>query len=378
MWTGTISLFASGAHIVQMTKDPYRYIPMRRDGAPRNRPSDALIRLAAAQLLARVDRRRRVEDIADEMWGDDDVLPVLLKAATAPAITTTSGWADTLAATSVQDFFVSMGPASAGALLLSRGLQFTFGPTANVVVPGILSAAANTGFVEQGKPIPVRDLSTTAATLLSPRKFATIVPFTREMLQYSTIESIVRTVLSESVALSLDAALLDATAGDATRPAGLRKDIAASTESALTDLREAMLADLDTIISSVAAIAGNNPIVVIASPARARRLKLRLANVADPGFEIMASSAVGAAEIVAVASNGLISAVDPVPRIETGFQGALVMNSTAAEVVNSGSTVGAPVRSLWQTDSVGLRLVLEVNWGLRSSAALAWLEDCIW
>jgi Phage capsid family len=360
-----------------MTKNPYAYAPLRRDIGAVRRPADALGRLACAKLLSRVERRD-VEDIVDERWGDDGVMPILLKAASAPAMTTGAGWADTLAATSVSDFLTSMGPASAGALLLSRGLQFQFGPTANVVVPGILSAAANVGFVEQRKPIPVRELSTTAASLLSPRKFATIAGFAAEMLQYSTIESVVRVVLTESVALSLDAALLDATAADAVRPAGLRNGIAAIAESANVDLREACLEDLDSIISSVADVAGNNPIVVIAAPSRARRLKLRLANVADPGFEIMASSAVGAAEIVAVASNGLISAVDPVPRIETSFQGTLVMNSTAAELVTPGGAVGAPARSLWQADSVGLRLVLECNWGLRSSAALAWAEDVIW
>jgi hypothetical protein len=139
-----------------------------------------------------------------------------------------------------------------------------------------------------------------------------------------------------------------------------------------------MVEDLDSVISSVATVANNNPVVVVAAPGRARRLKLRLANVADPGFEVMASAAVGADEIVAVASNGLISAVDPVPRIETGFQGTLVMNSTAAELVASGGVVGSPARSLWQTDSLGLRLILECNWGLRSSAALAWAENVVW
>jgi hypothetical protein len=355
----------------QIARRPLSYFSNARD------PGSTLIRLVGAQLLARVGRRP-VDEIIDELWPDDDATPILLKAATAPATTTTSGWAAELAQASVADFFVSMGPASASALLLSRGLQFTFGPTANIIVPGILSAAANVGFVEPGKPIPARELATNAATLLSPRKFAVITSFSREMLQFSTIESMVRTVLGESVELARDAALLDTTAADATRPAGLRNGISAIAASSNTDLREAMLEDLDSIISSVAVVAANNPIVVIASPARARRLKLRLANSADPGFEIMASSAVGAAEIVAIASNGLISACDPVPRISVSTEGALVMNTVAAEVVNAAGTVGAPTRSLWNTDSVAVRLILECNWALRSSAALAWVGSVAW
>ena len=71
-----------------------------------------------------------------------------------------------------------MGPQSAGAALLSRGIQLTFGATANIAVPGIVSGASGAGFVKQGDPIAVREMSTNAAAL-SPRKLRFDSPFSR-------------------------------------------------------------------------------------------------------------------------------------------------------------------------------------------------------
>ena len=71
-----------------------------------------------------------------------------------------------------------MGPQSAGAALLSRGFQLTFGATANIAVAGIISGASGAGFVKQGDPIAVREMSTNAAAL-SPRKLRFDSPFSR-------------------------------------------------------------------------------------------------------------------------------------------------------------------------------------------------------
>jgi hypothetical protein len=36
------------------------------------------------------------------------------------------------------------------------------------------------------------------------------------------------------------------------------------------------------------------------------------------------------------------------------------------------------VRSLYQSDLIGMRTVLEISWGLRAAGGLAWLENVIW
>jgi len=38
-----------------------------------------------------------------------------------------------------------------------------------------------------------------------------------------------------------------------------------------------------------------------------------------------------------------------------------------------GARISAPVRSLWQIDTIGLQLAFGITWGLRDPCALAWL-----
>jgi Phage capsid family len=274
---------------------------------------------------------------------------------------------------------MSFGPARSD--LLTRGLQLNFDGKKTIAIPGIAAAAANVGFVAQGAVVPMLQLSIDALTL-ELRKLMVVIPFTNELLQHSipNLEAVMQTVLTESVLLARDAALLDSSAGDSVRPAGLRNGINALSESANAgDLNEAMVEDLDTIISSVATVASNSPIVVVASPSRARRMRLRLRLFTNnPGFEILSSAAVAAAEVVAIATNCLVSATDPVPSFDSSIDANVVMDTSAGDIVSGGNPTAGTAASLFQRDIIALRLRFGVSWGLRTAAGLAWVEDVIW
>ena len=113
---------------------------------------------------------------------DNAAAEIITKAATSPASTTTSGWADTLGATSaVSDFIGALGPASAGSALLRRGLVLQFNNKIGIRVPTIVASAGTAKFVKEADPIPAQQFSFSGPTL-SPRKFATLPgPFTREI-----------------------------------------------------------------------------------------------------------------------------------------------------------------------------------------------------
>jgi hypothetical protein len=213
--------------------------------------------------------------------------------------------------------------------------------------------------------------------MLTPDKLAAIAVLSAEMLQGSNAEAMVRDALSRSAALALDLALLDANASSASRPTGLRFGIGASTASALTDRTEAMLADIATVAGAVAAVAGNAPITLIANPVRAMMLRLRAPR--ELPVAVLASSAVAAGDLIAVAPPALVSALGGV-QIEAGREQTIHMfdPADAISVPGSPNTVSAPVRSLWQTDCVGLRLHMTASWGLRSPAGLAWLTATGW
>jgi len=51
---------------------------------------------------------------------------------------------------------------------------------------------------------------------------------------------------------------------------------------------------------------------------------------------------------------------------------------TAFGTVGSPNVTGAPARSLWQGDEIGLKVRMEVSWALRSASGLAYMTAVNW
>lgn len=148
---------------------------------------------------------------------------------------------------------------------------------------------------------------------LAPSKLTSIVPVTAEMLESSNIEPIVSNALSRAVGLTLDGALFDSLPADQTRPVGLRNGITAIAASANPYVREAMVADMAALAGAVAEIGGS--IAYIAAPARAAMINLWASR--ELPYPVLSSPAVAAADLICVATDGLVSAVDAAPEIDT-------------------------------------------------------------
>src|SRR5262249_13548600 len=116
----------------------------------------------------------------------DTAAGYLVRAASTPA-SLTSGSAITR--TIIADFLAALGPASAGAQLLERGLQFSFDGNAAISLPGFVADTNSVAFVQEGAPIPVRQFAvSTPAPQLVPRKMAVMSSLTNEMLASSNAE----------------------------------------------------------------------------------------------------------------------------------------------------------------------------------------------
>jgi hypothetical protein len=220
---------------------------------------------------------------------------------------------------------------------------------------------------------------TTSNAAPSPRKLATVSAYSRDILKYGrpSIEQILRAGMSDALHLALDSALLDATIGDTTRCQGLRYNIGAvGTASTATSLQEALVADLETVIGAVSAVANNGQIVLVASPKQAVALRLRPRSSFT--YPIMSSSALADTVVMAIAANCLVSAIDPVPRFEVTDQGTLHCDTTPAEIVSGGGVVAAKTINLFQQDQFALRVVYTLAWALRSATGLAWLTGTKW
>jgi hypothetical protein len=329
------------------------------------------MRIVMARALASVTRGSPVE-IAGRLWPTD---AIVLRAVSAPAMTSVAGWAAELAHKIVKDGLVAMGPTAAGAAVLRQSLVLTWDGNGLISVPGFVAGAGNAGFVAEGSPIPVRQL-TSGAALLSPHKLAAIGVLTREMMESSNAEALIGDVLMRSASAALDVALFGSAAATAAAPAGLRNGIAALTPSAATDMSQAFYSDVAALINATAVVGGNGPYALIGGPGlvsqMVMRFLLQVNTVLDETNMIALGSAAMGNDLMCVATNGLVAALSPDPVIETANAGELHMNDTPLAIVNGGAPA-APARSLFQTDSIALKMRWPVSWALRDPRAVAWL-----
>jgi hypothetical protein len=128
---------------------------------------------------------------------------------------------------------------------------------------------------------------------------------------------------------------------------------------------------LAALASRVAVVAGNGQIAIVAAPAQAVAINLRLGR--QPPYIVLASTTLTPGTIIAVALNALVSAVEGPPEIDSSSD-AIIHEESGPSVNIGGGVMAHPLRSFFQSDSVGLRLRWPVTWGLRSPNAIAWME----
>jgi hypothetical protein len=275
---------------------------------------------------------------------------------------------------------LTMGPTNCGGELMKRAIALEFGQSAQVNAPGIISAAlGSTAWIAQGAPMPVRQLSIGNGATLTPKKTAAAFVTTRELLEHSipNAEKLIRAAATESVGAEIDSAMFDAAAASSTRPAGLRNGISGlSATAAGGDL--AMMKDLGALAAAVAAVGGMN-IAFVASPGEAVKIALRTGP--DFKFPVLASGGLAAGIVMCIALPALVSAIDPAVRFETSKEATIHLEDTSPLAIGtpgSPNTVASPTRSLFQTDCIAFKLLLEVSWGLRASNAVAWVSSVTW
>lgn len=351
-----------------MTIEPFRARgdepSFRRDYALP--PGNSFLRTLTARAVASIRRIPAVQ-VAAEMWPSDKlVAQILTRAATSPAMTTVTGWAAELAQRVVADGLEALGPASAGAEVMKRSLVLTFDGAGSISAPGLpLDFSGVSAFVAEGQPIRVYDGALTPA-LLNPYKLAAIVVLTREMLESSNAEKLIGDSMVIAAGRSLDEVLFDANPASAARPAGLRNGIAVLTASNSTDAWEAAFEDVSNLIGAVAPVGGRGPYILVASPGRAVGMGMRFEG--NDNFVVLASAAVGN-DLYAIAPTALVAALSPEPEIETSKGGTLHMEKTTPLPVGT----AAPHRSLFQTDSIALKIRWPVSWVLRDPRGFAWV-----
>jgi hypothetical protein len=332
---------------------------LRRD------PTAALVRACLAITRNVLDRKTSASDYARQAWGSDRAVETILRAATAPAMTTVPAWAGELSHT-VQAFLSSLRGPTAGGDLLSRAVQLRFDGNKALTLPTI--SLTSVGFVAEGAPIPVRQFATAPGVRLDPHRLKVITVLSRELVEAGDAEAMVRSALAESAAVALDSALFSANAAVADlSPAGLLYGITATPASSVTVPTEAMMMDLSTLASAVVRVAGNDVAFVMA-PEQSVAANLALERIAYP---ILTSVALAKGTVIAIALPALISAFGTTPQIEAAREPELVLDSSPADA----GTTSQQTISVYQTDRIALKLRLPVGWILRSSNAVVFMNN---
>jgi HK97 family phage prohead protease/HK97 family phage major capsid protein len=357
-------------------------------------------------LHVRARAKSQGEDIdvtRQKIYGNDEatkvVCDIVLKAASAPAMTTVTGWAAELVQQIYADFMEALLPISVLPQLSAKGLSLSFGAAGRIVIPTRnLTPAISGSFVGEGAPIPVRQGAFASQTLV-PKKAAVITTWTKEMDDHSTpaIEGLLRQAILEDTAIALDAVLLDNNVATTIRPPGLRSYGAGLTPTAGGGF-VAFVGDMKLLLGALLTATNGNvrSPVLIMNTTQAFNLYWMQPTTAVVGLfpfraevesgrlgpaSLITSSTVPAGQVIAVDAADFVVAGAEGPRLEVSDTATLHLEDTApADIVSgpAGTPVAAtPVKSMWQTDSLALRMILKQNWLMRRPV-VSWMAAVTW
>ena len=359
---------------------------------------DYLVRAATVTYVSKVTGKS-VEETRLRVYGDDDgthvFCDIVTRAASAPAMTTVTGWAAELVHTTYADLMPILMPQAILTRVAPKGLTLSFGQTGRIVIPTRSRTPSLAGsFVGEGLAIPVRQGMFTSQTL-TPKKMAVISTWTREMGDHSipAIEGLIREAIQQDTSVAIDTVLIDANPATTIRPAGLLNGVAATTATAGGGIA-AFIGDLTALIGAVSAGTYGNVRAPVWLANQTDMLRAALLQAPNTGIfpfrdeiargmlnniPIIDSATVPTKTLTLVDAADFVVAGGEAPRMEMSDQATLHMEDTnPTDLVASPSTVAAPQRSLFQTDSLALRMIMPLNWIQRRAGTVAWTQNVTW
>jgi HK97 family phage prohead protease len=369
-------------------------------GAKELQPLDYVVRAGVVTYLARVFQRPPEEICRTYTPYNDEktrfMVDYNMRAATNPAITTVTGWAAELVQQVYGAFMELLLPKSVFPRLSARGISMQFGRAGRIIIPTRNATPTIAGsFVGEGAPIPVRQGQFTSFTL-TPKKLAVISTWTKEMDEHSipAIEGLLRDAIQTDTAIAVDSVLMDSNPATTIRPAGLFNGVAPLTPTAIAGgAFAAIVGDLKQLINAlIVATKGNvrnptwlmnpgniNSASFITFPNFTWAFRQEIQGGTLNGYPIIDSGTVPLNTVAIIDAADFVTAGEEAPRFEVSDQATLhEEDTTPLPIVASGGTAASPVRSLWQTDSLALRMIYRLNWTMRRTGMVAWVQNVTW
>lgn len=349
---------------------------------------DLMVRAITARGISHFGRRP-LDQVLEERYPGHEATAIVTRADQTVGTTTVSGWASELVQTTYADFLQALTGFSIYPALRSRGLGLSFDGSGTVSIPSRTAGGAGGGFVAEGSPIRVGRI-TTAATTMTAKKMGVIVPFTRELAKRSTpmIEGLVRQAILEDTGAILDAAVLDATASSTARPAGLLNGVSAAATGYGGGDFTAVLEDFKALLGPFITANAADNITVVMNPIQGLALAMMPGPVGNPGWfnairervTIIESTYATAGRLIAIRNSDFATATGDTPEFDVSEQAVVHMeDTTPLEIVSgTGPTPADPVRSFWQTGTIGVRMIMDVSWKMRRTGMVQWISGTSW
>lgn len=310
----------------------------------------------------------------EERYPNDKISRVLLNRANVDLSTTGNQVA--LADAALRSFLVSLAPESAAAELIRRGVPVNVGRASVATFPFRTGAPVAAPWVEEGEPIPVVSRTLDGVTIGPTKKIALISAITRELAKRADGEAVVTRILREDVAAGLDAAYFSTAAASDAANAGLLNGLSPLSGMSGGDAL-GMAADLEALAAAVSAN-GSGQVVFIMSPTNFARLPIRVPEIAAR-ITALPSQAVANTRIIAADPASILHSTDPAPEIMVSRHTTIHMSDTPLEIVSdTGPTTADPVRSMFQTDGIAIRIIAEIAFAKRRADAVAYIDNASW
>jgi HK97 family phage major capsid protein len=382
-------------------------------------PGERLARLVMAASIARA-RRRSLEDVANEVFAGEAEMIGIARSAVGVADTTTAGWAAELVRTETRALLdQTLNPNAIWPILSAAGTSLTFNGAHSVLIPQMnIGTTVNGAWVGEGGVIPVVAGAFTSKRLYN-YKLGGIIPITKELQRTSDPSAVatMQAMLRQFLSNLLDSSLVDASAEvTGVRPAGLLNGVTPITGAAgggYTALR----ADLQAVTDAfTAANIGEMPMLLVPK-GKAFDLRTMVNALGQPvfpdgadsalGFRVVPSQFVAANTAIAVAAEKFVSAIDPLefdsseeatltlansdltaPTQAGVAPGGGAIGTAARQVIQDGgipvsggagaSVVGATAMSMYQTWSIGLRMVIPAAFAVTRAGAVQQITGITW
>ncbi|MGM4906267.1 phage major capsid protein [Tardiphaga sp. 866_E4_N2_1] len=345
-------------------------------------PGQNYTRMVIAKTLARIDDVSAV-GVAHKRWGQ--AAPQLvesIKAAVAGGGTESGEWGAELVHIDryTADFIEYLYAQTVFDKLPLREVP------ANVNIAGQDGAA--TGYwVGQSKSIPVSKADFMDVNL-TPLKVAALAVVSKELLRDSSpsAEKLVRDALVEASAQRVDQTFLSpAAAVSGVSPAGILNGVSAIT-SAGNDI-DGVIADVKALYATFISAKNAKGLQFVSTESLAKSLGLMqnaLGNWAFPGLTatggsllgdpIVAGGNAGAGDLILLKPSDIYKIGDRGVEVSLSTEAAIQMDS-APDGASDTPTANASVVSMFQTDSVAIKVVRPLNFAKRRASAVAYIGD---